>query len=130
MSKMLVCFTEHSTSELMMQSRHSQSNSLCGGNSAICSSRFGRLLKKKFLEQKNGKKQLKAKENEREREQERGGWKSVFFQPECLGERKLEMGDSSGKCCVIEKKAKEPFLWRLLCLNYFSGACGNQIFSA
>lgn len=45
MSKMLVCFTEHSTSELMMQSRHLQSNSLCCGNSAICSSRFWRLLK-------------------------------------------------------------------------------------
>lgn len=40
MSKMLACFSEHSTSELMMQSRLLQSNSLCCGNSAICSSRF------------------------------------------------------------------------------------------
>lgn len=60
MSKKLVCFTEHSTSELMMQSRYLQSNSLCCVEIALfCSRRSGRLLKISGTENRN--KELKAK---------------------------------------------------------------------
>lgn len=54
MSKMLACFSEHSTSGLMMQSSLVQSNSLGWGNSAICSSRC--VVHENFLEPGGNKK--------------------------------------------------------------------------